>query len=579
MNHPISATSDASTSSRRGQPVGNGKSKFGIKWAFERAVGILLLLSRVGLVRSFRLALACGTAPLTSKILPLGLVVYQDTRRRLGKYYGPHREIQYWRQKKEELLKAGQGGYRIEVEELILDAKHLDRLKQSQEESPEVMIGQIDQDGFVLSRFGPLRDVPTVSADQFLARKRFDLKVLAVDGYVGVRKDYCGNKSCFVSELKALHHLGLAGCDVPAIMDVDFDGLTITFSFILGPVLREELAKRGAILRDRDVDNNPNFGSLDPQARWLKRIEEGKRVLYDVIDAQFVEDLFALLKKVHGAGFVLTDIKYGNIIIEKESGKPYWVDFDSAGYFSNLGKRVLTWFRDWDIERFNLHFDTQKLTYNRLKERITSKNIPAIEEWYAPVHIAADLRIGRLRDIEVGYGRWHYLLKDNLPSVAGKRILDMGANNACISIQMLREGAREVIGIELSNDYIEQGNLVKAAFEWADNTEYDFRYVQADMGEVPELNLGEFDMVLALCSIYYLDDETIANVAQYVSTITDVFVLQGNVSQYTYRDHTHTREKSSAEYAERILRDSGFAIIRVIAPRGYYRPLIIGKRM
>ena len=37
-------------------------------------------------------------------------------------------------------------------------------------------------------------------------------------------------------------------------LDIDFENLALTFSYILGPVLREELAKRGAALRDRDED-------------------------------------------------------------------------------------------------------------------------------------------------------------------------------------------------------------------------------------------------------------------------------------------------------------------------------------
>jgi len=242
-------------------------------------------------------------------------------------------------------------------------------LEKIQKRSHEVVIAEIDQDGFLLSHFGPIRNATTISEKHFLARKRYNLKVVAINGYVGVKKDYKGNKLSFVNEIAALYNLGIAGSNVPVIMDIDFNNITLTFSYILGPVLREELAKRGAILRDRDVVNIQDYAHLDRKEKQIKRIQEGKHVLYSVIDSQFVESLFIELNKIHASGFILNDIKYGNIIIEKRSGKPYLVDFDRAENYSNLGRNSFGILRDKDIEDFNLHFDTEKLTYKRIKER------------------------------------------------------------------------------------------------------------------------------------------------------------------------------------------------------------------
>jgi serine/threonine protein kinase len=147
-------------------------------------------------------------------------------------------------------------------------------------------------------------------------------------------------------------------------MDVDFDNLTLTCSYISGYVLREELAKRGAVLRDADVNNNPDFLNLSRKEKWLKRIEQGKSVLYDVIDTQFVKSLFVQLKKVHASGFILNDIKYGNVIIEEGSGKPYLIDFDKCCRCSELTKRFFRILCERDIEKFNLHFGVETLTYN-----------------------------------------------------------------------------------------------------------------------------------------------------------------------------------------------------------------------
>ena len=83
---------------------------------------------------------------------------------------------------------------------------------------------------------------------------------------------------------------------------------------------------------------------------------------------------------------------------------------------------------------------------------------------------------------------------------------------------------------------------------------------------------------MALCCIYYLDDEDIAVVARHLSTITDTFVLQCNTTVGIDRSDPHTYEKASVEYAKKILTDSRFSNIEVIAPPGYHRPLVIGRR-
>lgn len=323
---------------------------FGIMRVFRKVVRIPIVLARKGFLHFFCLIYVYFVLPFIIK-----------------KYYCADEEIQCWRQNKGELLRLGKRGYRTKIEDLGLNQEKLELLKKIQQQSHEVVIAEIDLDGFLLSYFGLIRNAPTVSEKQFLVRKRSNLKLVAINGYVGVKKDYKGNKLSFVHEIKALHSLGLAGCNVPAIMDVDFNNLTLTSSYILGPVLREELAKRGAVLRDRDVDNNPDFVRLNPKEKRLKRIQEGKRVLYNVINSQFVESLFTELTKIHASGFILNDMKYGNIIIEKKSGKPYLVDFESARHYPNLGKNSFRILRDQNIKKFNLLFDREKLTYKRTR--------------------------------------------------------------------------------------------------------------------------------------------------------------------------------------------------------------------
>ncbi len=292
-------------------------------------------------------------------VLPPCLRLYTWVRRMVLKYYSAEKKIQYWRRNREKLLSLADSGYKITVQSLGLN------LEDGQQQSQRLELGEIDQDGFLLSKVGTISDVPTVSSEQFLTRKRFGLAMVAVNGYVCVEKHYKGNKSSFVNEIEAHYALGLAGCNVPVIMDVDFDNLTLTFSYISGAVLHEELARRGAVVRDRDIEDNPQLTRPAKRERARRRIAESRRVLYDVIDSQFVEDLSAELRKVHEARFIWNDVKYGNIIIEKYSGKPYLIDFDWALRYPELGPTAWRILRDRDIEKFNACFDTDSQTVER----------------------------------------------------------------------------------------------------------------------------------------------------------------------------------------------------------------------
>ena len=168
------------------------------------------------------------------------------------------------------------------------------------------------------------------------------------------------------------------------------------------------------------------------------------------------------------------------------------------------------------------------------------------------------------------------MLRQNVPSVKVKRILDLGANNAFNAIQFLRDGARSAIGVGLDRDRIAQGELAKEAFEWADNTHYDFRYINSDMVNVQEMNMGKFDMETALNTIYYLDDQAIQDLVTHLSSITPVMVLQCNVGTKINRSDPHTYTKASVEYAKQTLANCGFPRITICAPSGYSRPVVIG---
>ena len=286
--------------------------------------------------------------------------LYFKTRNRINNLYLMNEEIHFWRENKDILVKTGLKGYKIKIEELGLEHNNLELLKKAIKKSNNVEIAEIDQDGFFLPHFGSIKNVPVISKKIFNKRKRFSLKLIAINGVVGIKKNFKDNKQSFLNELRALHYLGMAGCNVPAILDIDFKKLRLTFSYIQGLVLREEIAKKGAILRDRDVENNPDYLSLDKKTQRLKRIEQGKQYLHEVIDNEFIENIFIQLQKIHKSNFIWNDIKYGNIVIERKSHAPYLIDFNSSKYHPHIDRNSFNILKKKDIKEFNLHFDTNK---------------------------------------------------------------------------------------------------------------------------------------------------------------------------------------------------------------------------
>jgi 2-polyprenyl-3-methyl-5-hydroxy-6-metoxy-1,4-benzoquinol methylase len=484
--------------------------------------------------------------------------------------------LRYWQAHRDELLKSGDNGYVLTVDSLGLPAEGLRALRAELAEWPEVVIADIDQDGFLLSRFGPIPDVPNVDQEGFLKRKRRPLKVVAMGNKVGVKKYYHGNKVRFLNELEVLN--SLAGrCNVPAILDADFNNLTITFSYIPGAVIREELAKRGAVIRNRDIDGDPEFRRLTRKEQRHRRVAEARRVMSAYLDRPMVDDIFSELKKIHRAGILLSDIKYGNIIIERDSGKPYFIDFDDADSYGHPGSLRWQARRDFEIERFNLFFATEKPTRDRMLRKITEFSKSSSIRRYGSVDFGYGVAMGRTWDVEFGEGRWHYILKPNLPPLSGKRVLDLGCKNALFSLQMLRHGAREAVGVEHDEVWIKQAQFVKEGFEWADSTTYNLEVIKARMEEVPTLELSRFDLVIALGSLYHVRDEWIDDVVRHVGTLTDHFFVQCNTE--TEEGSPDIRLKASVDYNVQLLERNGFYVGRVVAPLGYKCPLLIATKV
>jgi hypothetical protein len=437
-----------------------------------------------------------------------------------------------------------------------------------------VPIAEIDQDGYFTRRGEPVADLPAPpDGGRPMARRRFQLALTIHDGLLAVRKDFRGDRFAFVHEVEMADALQRAGVKVPAILDIDGAATAVTFDFIPGEVVREKLAVGGARLRDRDAIGEPR-SRLGRRRQGKSRIAQGRRVARALLRPELIEQILAQVEKAHRAGIILHDIKYGNIVLAGEAEEPHLFDFEHARSYPGWGKLANRMLRDTDRVKFNRLFGPYALTEKRVRQMARTNGLGTL---YAPILLEGGIRFGAIWNTDVGDARWRYLLGRNLPHMGGARILDLGANNGFNAIQMLRAGAREVVAIEVNAEAIEQGRQVARLFEWADNESYNLHWIHESMAALPFLELGSFDFVTALCSIYYLNDDDIAAVIRHSSSITDTFVLQCNLDRRIARSDPRTFEKASLEYAQRVLVENGFPILSTVEPPGYSRPLVVGR--
>ena len=355
----------------------------------------------------------------------------------------------------------------------------------------------------------------------------------------GIRIDFGNDRAAFVQTLEAMLHLSAAGCAVSRIAAVDWEGNSITSEAV-------EMA---------DIR----------------------------LDEQFVSRIADALTAIHRAGYALGEIDKSDIVSTSE-GDPIIVDLAKAIPLAGLSRDMSIFIRDADRHRFNALFGTHLLTATQLRGLLSTKatiardKVHGFSEVYAPVIIRDDIRWGKIWNTDLGTGRWNFIMREHLPVPQGGRVLDLGANNGFNPLQMLRAGASSAVGVEIEPQAIEQGKFLKSAYEWLDNRAYDFRYIHGSQADLPSFGLPQFDVVTALCCLYYLPEQQVRDLVRYIRTLTGTLVLQCNTDRLIDRGgDEEIYRKASVEFAIEMLKQAGFTDRTIVAPPGYSRPLVIGR--
>ncbi|WP_458388119.1 hypothetical protein [Sphingomonas sp. F9_3S_D5_B_2] len=360
----------------------------------------------------------------------------------------------------------------------------------------------------------------------------------------GCTKTFATDRGRFVQVLEAVLDLTTGGCAVPSIAGVDWNASAITFSAVSGVPLRQALARCA---------------------------EPARRQILDAVAGKLLE--------IHRAGYVLGHIGEGDVLLSDDS-QAVFVALDQALPLAGLSRDMSVYLRDKDRQQFNERFGTRLITAASLRSPQSASESAAFsdgDQVYAPILIREDVHWGKLWNPDVGIGRWNYIMKEHLPIPLGGTVLDLGSNNGFNPLQMLRSGARSAIGIELDAQAIREAALVKSAYEWLDNRAYDFRSIEGSHADLPSFGLPRFDVVTALCTLYYVSEAEMRETVRYIRSLTNVLVLQCNTDRLIDRSSQDTYRKASVEFAIEILKTAGFENCEVIAPAGYSRPLVIGR--
>ncbi|MCH9647231.1 MAG: methyltransferase domain-containing protein [Deltaproteobacteria bacterium] len=448
------------------------------------------------------------------------------------------------------------------------------RAVESQREGDElVVLGHIDADGKLLSNFGTFPGFDPGSKEDFLNRSRYDLDLVLVQGWVAIRKNFRGDQRTFQKEWTILDQLA-GHARVPTVLAVDEKRYHLTRSFLPGDTLNDLLVRSGARIRLSQTATDPDLEALEPPARLAAILERGTQHLQKAVGAGFVAELERQMEVIHSRGVTGLSLTFSNVAVDPVEGLPSFFDFDD-GYCHgpDLGF-LFALQRDRDRSKFNRLYDRDLLTEGSARALLAT---PALES-YAPVDLGDGLATRGFWSVDSGTGRWEYLNRRALEGqIEGKRILDLGSHNCVLPLLMLRAGARQVVAVEQSEENCQSARSLEALFHWRDMRSYSLDLKRRDMRAVLTEDWGSFDLVTAFCSLYYLEEEEMAQVVRRAAELAPMMVLQAKND--TRAQATENKaQKSTLTFLKRLLQANGFPQVEEFAPDGFSRPMLLGRK-
>jgi tRNA A-37 threonylcarbamoyl transferase component Bud32 len=198
----------------------------------------------------------------------------------------------------------------------------------------ERVLADIDQDGLLFARETEDRALFN-TRESFLDRSRAPIQVVISKGTVCVRKFFPLKKGTnytlvnllavhFISELAALKRLQATGL-APRVIRVNPLRRSIDMEFVAGHNLRQIIGSVAPVL-NLDMRRDPLLRAM----KGDQRMEREFALCVEVLSQEIREEVVAAYRRARTLGVIPRDIHPANVILGKNSGKPYLVDFELA---------------------------------------------------------------------------------------------------------------------------------------------------------------------------------------------------------------------------------------------------------
>ena len=240
--------------------------------------------------------------------------------------------------------------------------------------------------------------------------------------------------------------------------------------------------------------------------------------------------------------------------------------------------RLLVW---WQLRKKPLQEDESWREFRYIKGREVGTDIQNLSldasDWYCYFELPNGLVVGRefKGNRDYGFERWNYILKKNIPSLAGKSVLDVGCNAGSITTCAALEGAARCVGIDNSEARITNARYL-AAHCGHDLPNMEFYVLDVVRDKEGLRSLGQFDVIFLLNVLYYWGNEVDA-VFEELRDMGHNFVFQGN----------HTPKKKLPDSLQALRTVEGLldfcqrhnlTVERVVKPWRYRRPLVVAHK-
>jgi 2-polyprenyl-3-methyl-5-hydroxy-6-metoxy-1,4-benzoquinol methylase len=163
--------------------------------------------------------------------------------------------------------------------------------------------------------------------------------------------------------------------------------------------------------------------------------------------------------------------------------------------------------------------------------------INSLGKWYHNVKFNDEVSAVSSHSKLSGEYAWSYI-KQLLPeSLKGKRVLDLGCNAGLFCVRCAQMGADEVVGIDADPVHLRQNEFLREYFDTP-----NVRIINDNLENIPNMNLGKFDIVLAIAVLYWVGrfgkpiakgthyDEKYRNIEKrfidYITTMSDTFIIR-----------------------------------------------------